>query len=417
MTSGGRAPTLLVVDDEARILSAIHRSMRREGFEILLAGGADEALALLDEQAVDFVLSDQKMPGMSGLELLEEVARRWPGVGRALLTGWPEEVPRKRADAAGIVAILSKPWDDAELKAQLAELLDGVKESDQRAEPRPPAGKGTIGEQFANSPEFEAWMKQVAPNGQIPDGMKRFTSPPVNFKGLLRKLLQRKDLITGASDTSAGAFVETDYTGIYEPIGYWPLTLRDLISVGTTGSDLVEFVRETKQVTEIEVPEVDFSMWSHLSWSPDGRRIAFRRRLRDHIDRQPGDVGGIAVVNVDGSDFVQLTFDDEDRYPAWSPDGLRIAFVRGGDIYLIASDGTEVTRLTDGGKRRDPAWSPDGAKIAFVSTRNSECTTFMDSTFCTSELYVMDADGSNERLVRSEKNEAIYDPDWAGGQD
>lgn len=171
---------------------------------------------------------------------------------------------------------------------------------------------------------------------------------------------------------------------------------------------------ETGQEAEIKIPGVDVFIGSHLSWSPDGRQIAFRRTLKFDSDRQPGDVGGIAVVNVDGSDFVPLTFDDEDRYPAWSPDGLRIAFVRGGDIYLMASDGTGVTRLTDGGKRRDPAWSPDGTKLAFVSTRNSECTTFMDSTFCTSELYVMDADGSNERLVRSEKNEAIYDPDWVG---
>lgn len=163
---------------------------------------------------------------------------------------------------------------DVELKAQLAELLDGVKESDERAEPKSAAEKGTIGEQFVSSAEFNAWMKQVAPNGQIPDGMKRFTSPPVNFKGLLRKLLvQRKDLITGADDTSAGAFVETDYTGIYEPIGYWPLTIRDLISVGTTGSDLVEFVRQTQQVTEATtVPEANVTEYSGATGEISGEK-------------------------------------------------------------------------------------------------------------------------------------------------
>jgi len=163
---------------------------------------------------------------------------------------------------------------DVELKAQLAELLDGVKESDERAEPKPAAEKGTIGEQFVSSAEFNAWMKQVAPNGQIPDGMKRFTSPPVNFKGLLRKLLaMRKDLITGESDTSAGAFVETDYTGIYEPIGYWPLTIRDLISVGTTGSDLVEFVRQTQQVTEAAtVPEANVTEYSGATGEISGEK-------------------------------------------------------------------------------------------------------------------------------------------------
>lgn len=185
-----------------------------------------------------------------------------------------ETVREKMGQAMELRDEIKSDEHDAELKAQLAELLDGVKESDQRAEPRSPIEKGTIGEQFVNSQGFEAWMKQVAPNGQIPDGMKRFTSPPVNFKGLLRKLLvQRKDLITGASDTSAGAFVETDYTGIYEPIGYYPLALRDLISVGTTGSDLVEFVRQTQQVTEATtVAEANVTEYSGATGEVSGEK-------------------------------------------------------------------------------------------------------------------------------------------------
>ena len=119
MAGSGHAPTLLVVDDERRILTALRRSLRREGFEIVLAGSPEEALAVLADQPVDFVLSDHKMPGMTGLELLEQVAGRWPEVGRALITGWPEEVSSERAEAAGILAVLPKPWDDAELKALL----------------------------------------------------------------------------------------------------------------------------------------------------------------------------------------------------------------------------------------------------------------------------------------------------------
>lgn len=117
-TDDGRR-TLLVVDDEARILSAIKRSLRREGFELLFAGSPSEALSMLDAHRVDFVLSDHKMPEMTGLELLERVAGRWPEVGRALITGWPEEVPPGRARAAGIIAVLPKPWDDGELKRLL----------------------------------------------------------------------------------------------------------------------------------------------------------------------------------------------------------------------------------------------------------------------------------------------------------
>lgn len=107
-------------------------------------------------------------------------------------------------------------------------------------------GKGrTIGEQFINDPSFQAWLKQVAPNGVIPAKARGLTSPPVEFRSL-----HQKALITGADDESAGAFVQTDYTGIYEPLGRQPLTLRDLVSIRTTESDLVEFVRQTAQVTQ-----------------------------------------------------------------------------------------------------------------------------------------------------------------------
>lgn len=119
MASESHRPTLLVVDDEDRILSALKRVLRREGFELLFAGSPSEALSLLAAHSIDFVLSDHKMPEMTGLELLERVAGRWPDVGRALITGWPEEVPAGRAKAAGILAVLPKPWDDAELKRLL----------------------------------------------------------------------------------------------------------------------------------------------------------------------------------------------------------------------------------------------------------------------------------------------------------
>lgn len=102
---------------------------------------------------------------------------------------------------------------------------------------------GSLGEQLVNSPVWQGWMKQF--NGRIPESAKGISSPPVEVRDLLRKTL-----VTGDSATSAGAFVQTDYTGIYEPLGRYPLRLRDLISVRTTMSDTVEFVRQTAQVTQ-----------------------------------------------------------------------------------------------------------------------------------------------------------------------
>ena len=119
----GARPVILVVDDEARILTALRRVLRREPYEILTAETPAEALRLLDSHRVDLVVSDHKMPGMSGLELLAQAARKQPDAGRVLITGWTEEVPEGDLAAIGVRALLPKPWDDAELKTTLRDAL------------------------------------------------------------------------------------------------------------------------------------------------------------------------------------------------------------------------------------------------------------------------------------------------------
>jgi len=111
--------SVLIVDDEARILAALKRSLRREGWEILTADGPQAGLAILASRPVDLVLSDHKMPGMTGSEFLREVSERWPGVVRVLITGWADAVPDIELREIGIEALIPKPWDDAELKAVL----------------------------------------------------------------------------------------------------------------------------------------------------------------------------------------------------------------------------------------------------------------------------------------------------------
>ncbi|HYB12079.1 MAG TPA: response regulator [Myxococcota bacterium] len=114
---------VLVVDDETRILSAVRRSLRREGYEILTAETPVEALAILEARSVDVILSDHKMPGMNGLEFLALAALRRPEAARLLITGWTAEVPARDLTALGIRALLAKPWDDAELKAAVRSAL------------------------------------------------------------------------------------------------------------------------------------------------------------------------------------------------------------------------------------------------------------------------------------------------------
>ena len=120
-------PTLLVVDDEERILSALRRTLRREGYEVVTSESVHEALAILDARPVDLILSDQKMPGMSGLQFLEEAAKRCPGAARMLITGWTEEIPPEKLEELGIRGLITKPWDDARLKEVLRQACDTVR--------------------------------------------------------------------------------------------------------------------------------------------------------------------------------------------------------------------------------------------------------------------------------------------------
>jgi len=114
---------LLIVDDDRGILAALHRSLRREGWNILLADSPREALRILDEEPIDLVLSDHKMPGMTGTELLREVAKRCPETTRLMITGMSEAVSEHDVAAIGIKALIPKPWDHAQLKAVLHEHL------------------------------------------------------------------------------------------------------------------------------------------------------------------------------------------------------------------------------------------------------------------------------------------------------
>jgi response regulator RpfG family c-di-GMP phosphodiesterase len=119
----GSAPRLLILDDEARILSALRRALRREGYEILTFERAEDALRELEERPVDAILTDQKMPGMSGVQFLERAAQCRPDAVRLLITGWTEAIPAADLEQLGVRALITKPWDDAKLKQTLRQLL------------------------------------------------------------------------------------------------------------------------------------------------------------------------------------------------------------------------------------------------------------------------------------------------------
>ena len=108
--------TILLVDDEASILSSLRRVLRGENYRILTANSGAEALKLLALHPVGVVLSDQRMPGMSGSELLAQVRAMYPKTVRMVLSGYTGLDSLTEAINRGEISrFLTKPWQNEDI--------------------------------------------------------------------------------------------------------------------------------------------------------------------------------------------------------------------------------------------------------------------------------------------------------------
>jgi len=116
---------LLFVDDEPNILSALRRLFRPYPYKILLANSGQEALALLEKEAVDLAISDMRMPVMDGAVFLAHVRARWPDTIRLLLTGYADMQSTIDAINRGeIFRYITKPWNDNDIVLVVKQALE-----------------------------------------------------------------------------------------------------------------------------------------------------------------------------------------------------------------------------------------------------------------------------------------------------
>lgn len=109
--------TLLLLDDEENILAALKRVLRRDGYTLLTATHPDDAFAMLAANKVGVVISDQRMPYVTGTEFLRRVKDLYPDTVRMVLSGYTDL--QSVADAineGAIFRFLTKPWDDEQLR-------------------------------------------------------------------------------------------------------------------------------------------------------------------------------------------------------------------------------------------------------------------------------------------------------------
>jgi serine/threonine-protein kinase len=122
MTTENRA-TILFVDDEERI-TLLLSMMFRGDYHVLTANSGQQALELLARHPVDVLVSDQRMPGMSGVELLRRARESWPRAVRLLLTGYSDlSAIVDSVNEGEVFRFLSKPWDQEQIRQTIADAV------------------------------------------------------------------------------------------------------------------------------------------------------------------------------------------------------------------------------------------------------------------------------------------------------
>ena len=116
---------ILCIDDEPNILASLVRVFRPHGYVVTTATSGDEALAMLEREPVDIVISDMRMPGMDGTAVLEQVRARWPDTVRLLLTGHSDiDATIGAINRGEIHRYIGKPWNEAELLLIVRQALE-----------------------------------------------------------------------------------------------------------------------------------------------------------------------------------------------------------------------------------------------------------------------------------------------------
>ncbi len=125
LDSSSQHRTLLCVDDEPSILSALRRLLRREPYRILTAANGEEGLAVLAREPVHVVVSDYRMPGMVGTAFLREVRHRHPNTVRVVLSGYADAHAIVEAINEGeVYRFMPKPWEDDELRVVIRQCFE-----------------------------------------------------------------------------------------------------------------------------------------------------------------------------------------------------------------------------------------------------------------------------------------------------
>lgn len=255
MSDGAKKKQILVVDDSLDTLEVLERNLQQKGYRVYTASSVEQAIATVEQTPVDLVITDLKMPKVSGLELVKHLRANCPDLEVMMITGYPTIGSAVDAVKMGAEDYLAKPFTDEELYGAVERAFEKLRVRRSVRTPSyrtPKAPNGLIGESTAMRKVF-ASISKAAPAlatvliaGESGTGKElvaraiHYGSPraaaafvAVNCAAIPEGLLESelfghiKGAFTGAAETRAGFFQTADGGTIFlDEISAMPLSMQ-----------------------------------------------------------------------------------------------------------------------------------------------------------------------------------------------
>ena len=163
--------SILVVDDEPVVREALRRLLSLDGYDVVVAVSGDEALSCIPRQGFDVIVSDIRMPGLNGLQLLERLRAANPRVGVILVTAYADVDTAVEALRLGANDFLLKPFEMDDLRRSVERVLRLCQEADPGRTPRAVAARPAAQTLVGESPQMIAVRAHIARCATMPSNV------------------------------------------------------------------------------------------------------------------------------------------------------------------------------------------------------------------------------------------------------
>jgi len=133
MTENNKTVKIIVVDDEEIVLSLICDTLEDEGYDIKTASNGEDALKIIEQDTFDLIISDIRMPGIDGIELIKRTREIQPEIGVIFMTGYANLNSAKNAIKQGAFDYIMKPFEISEIRKAVKDAIRIKKEVEEKS--------------------------------------------------------------------------------------------------------------------------------------------------------------------------------------------------------------------------------------------------------------------------------------------